>query len=242
MVWQVACNQLASSRQALTTPSARLSELAVGQRHLRSKLPAKLVCLNNWATHFCPTTAHWPPVTHFNFIGLIKWFSHWTKPVSIPSIRNDLISTVFNESYTWNILSILYWSLFANIDDELRINLNKVSLHYSTTCPVVIDKVQHSEISNALAMETPQSRTRPCNEKGFQGVNGLWAVVVLEIIQNALIYPSMELEIQLPCIVRFSANRFLMDLHSNRSCPFDVTPIYSLGWCDMRWPINGIWN
>ena len=92
-------------------------------------------------------------MTLFNFNGSTNWFLYWTTSVSIPTIQNDLISTVLNWSYTWNILSIFYWSLSWNIDDDVQITLQwlprQISIHCGITSPVV--------------MGIPQSSTGPYN-------------------------------------------------------------------------------
>ena len=163
-------------------------------------------------------------MTLFNFNGFSKWFPYWTTSVSIPSIQNDMISTEFSKSYTWNILSILYWSMSRNIEDKAQITLQwlsvEISLHCGFTSPVAIDRMQSCEISKALAMKIPQSCTGPCNGKVFQSVKGLWNLFCGVSGDNTktMVPLSLALDILQPYSVWFNATRFLMVSHFNKSC------------------------
>ena len=108
-----------------------------------------------------------------------------------------------------------------NIDDDGQITLQylkwlsrEISLHCVITSPVVTEKLQHCEISNALAMNMPQFFTRSCNEKGFLIVRDLWNLCCGGTGGNKkkkkLWYPSsLALEIPQPCIMLFNATKIL---------------------------------
>ena len=64
-----------------------------------------------------------------------------------------------------------YWWRGAN-NTAVVIKGDIITLCFASS--VVMDKMQHYGISNALAMEIPQSCTGPCNGKEFQSVKELW--------------------------------------------------------------------
>ena len=143
--------------------------MAVGQRYLRPKLPAKLVWLNIRATHFFQyqTTAQYPLTmvlqNDFRIEQHLCWFCPWSHIHCVQFIvylDHIIIVLVPFLKYWWQS------SKSTTVPQMVR-KADITTLCPCITSPMVINIEQHYQISNALAMEIPQSCTGSCNEWEF---------------------------------------------------------------------------